>query len=82
MGDKSGGVWHMFYLGTPHTSPAPDRIPAFPYLTMKAQSKSLEGPWIKQYDVQPFPVDTNEFLHGNIQPGLYCKATWRIPAIF
>ena len=28
-----GKDWHMFYLGTPHTSPAPDRIPSFPYLT-------------------------------------------------
>ena len=33
-----GRTWHMFYLGTPHTSPAPDLVPAFPYLTMKARS--------------------------------------------
>ena len=35
---KAEDGWHMFYLGTPNTSPAPDRIPAFPYLTMKARS--------------------------------------------
>lgn len=70
---KSGGVWHMFYLGTPHTSPAPDRIPAFPYLTMKAQSKSLEGPWVKQYDVQPFPVDTTSFYTVTSSPGFIVK---------
>ena len=35
---KEGNTWHMFYLGTPHTSPPPDRIPSFPYLTMKAKS--------------------------------------------
>ena len=29
--------WHMFYLGIPHTTPGPDYIPAFPYLTMKAE---------------------------------------------
>src|ERR1044072_6206387 len=33
---QSDGTWHMFYLGTPNTSPAPNRIPSFPYLTMKA----------------------------------------------
>ena len=67
---KSDGVWHMFYLGTPHTTPAPNRIPAFPYLTMKAQSKSLEGPWIKQYDVHPFPVDTSSFYTVTASPGV------------
>jgi len=40
-----GKTWHMFYLGTPHTSPAPDLIPAFPYLTMKAKGASPAGPW-------------------------------------
>lgn len=52
---KEADEWHMFYLRTPNTSPAPDRIPAFPYLTMKAKSMSLAGPWIKQYDVKQFP---------------------------
>jgi len=33
---KDGDQWHMFYLGTPNVSPAPDLIPSFPYLTMKA----------------------------------------------
>ena len=36
-----GRAWHMFYLGTPHASPAPDLVPAFPYLTMKAGSTGL-----------------------------------------
>jgi len=38
-----GKKWHMFYLGTPHTTPAPDFIPAFPYLTMKAEGDSPSG---------------------------------------
>jgi len=38
----------MFYLGTPNVSPAPDLIPAFPYLTMKAKGPGPAGPWIKQ----------------------------------
>ena len=30
-----GKKWHMFYLGTPNVTPAPDLIPSFPYLNMK-----------------------------------------------
>lgn len=70
---KSSGVWHMFYLGTPNTSPAPDRIPAFPYLTMKAKSKSLRGPWIKQYDVRPFKEKANSFYTVTSSPGYIIK---------
>ena len=36
-----GKTWHMFYMGTPHTSAAPDLVPAFPYLTLKARSDGL-----------------------------------------
>ena len=43
-----GTTWHMFYMGTPHATPAPDLVPAFPYLTMKAKSTSPAGPWTKQ----------------------------------
>lgn len=70
---KSNGVWHMFYLGTPNTSPAPDRIPAFPYLTMKAQAKSLEGPWVKQYDVTPFIAKDESFYTVTSSPGFIVK---------
>ena len=41
---KQGNTWHMFYIGTPNTTPAPYSIPAFPYLTMKASSSSITGP--------------------------------------
>lgn len=51
---REGDVWHMFYLGTPNTSPAPDRVPSFPYLTMKAKSDAPGGPWKKQSEVVPF----------------------------
>ncbi|MGZ3872325.1 MAG: hypothetical protein ACXVJD_05385 [Mucilaginibacter sp.] len=70
---KENNEWHMFYLGTPNTSPAPDRIPAFPYLTMKARAKSLEGPWIKQYDVKPFPEKKNSFYTVTASPGFIIK---------
>jgi predicted GH43/DUF377 family glycosyl hydrolase len=64
-----GRRWHMFYLGTPHTSPAPDYVPAFPYLTMKAESASPAGPWRKQYEVTPFRVKPNSYYSGCASPG-------------
>lgn len=70
---KEKNTWHMFYLGTPNTTPAPDRIPSFPYLTMKAKSKSIEGPWIKQYDVIPFPRNTKSFYTVTASPGFIVK---------
>ncbi len=62
-------TWHMFYLGTPHTSPAPDLIPAFPYLTMKARSRSPAGPWIKQPEVVPFRCVANTYYDVTASPG-------------
>ena len=70
---KEGETWHMFYLGTPHTSPAPDKIPAFPYLTMKAKSNSLAGPWIKQYNVTPFSTKEKSFYSVTASPGFIVK---------
>jgi predicted GH43/DUF377 family glycosyl hydrolase len=65
--------WHMFYLGTPNTTPAPDRVPAFPYLTMKAEATALEGPWIKQYNVRPFAEKPNCFYTVTSSPGFIIK---------
>lgn len=70
---KDKSTWHMFYLGTPNTTPAPDRIPSFPYLTMKAISNSLEGPWVKQYDVIPFPPKKRSFYTVTASPGFIVK---------
>ena len=64
-----GRQWHMFYLGTPHTSPPPDRIPAFPYQTMKATSKSPYGPWIKHPEVVPFRCVPNTYYDVTASPG-------------
>jgi len=64
-----GETWHMFYLGTPHTSPAPDLIPAFPYLTLKAQSRSPAGPWIKQREVAPFRCTPKTYYDVTASPG-------------
>lgn len=70
---KKNDTWHMFYVGTPNTTPAPDRIPAFPYLTMKAKSNSLEGPWIKQYNVTPFSPKEGSFYTVTASPGFIVK---------
>lgn len=64
-----GDVWHMFYLGTPNTSPPPARVPAFPYLTMKAQSVGPAGPWVKQKDVTPFRAQPDSYYTVTASPG-------------
>jgi predicted GH43/DUF377 family glycosyl hydrolase len=64
-----GKTWHMFYLGTPHTTPPPDRIPAFPYLTMKARSRSPEGPWEKEPRVIPFRPKAGSYYSATASPG-------------
>jgi hypothetical protein len=63
----------MFYLGTPNASPPPDRVPSFPYLTMKARAKSIAGPWVKQYDVKPLSLKPNTFYSLTASPGFIIK---------
>jgi hypothetical protein len=60
---------HMFYLGTPNTTPAPDYIPAFPYLTMKARAASPTGPWTKQLGVIPFRTKPGTYYSATASPG-------------
>jgi hypothetical protein len=66
------GVWHMFYLGTPHAHP-PGYIPAFPYLTMKAKATSPAGPWIKQPDAIPFRPTPGTYYPTTASPGQIIK---------
>ena len=68
-----GRAWHMFYLGTPHTSPAPDLVPAFPYLTMKARSDGPAGPWTKQKEVTPFQAKPGTYYSVTASPGQIVK---------
>ena len=51
---KEEDTWHMFYVACPNVTPAPDFIPAGPYLTMKATAKSLMGPWTQHREFVPF----------------------------
>jgi predicted GH43/DUF377 family glycosyl hydrolase len=64
-----GKTWHMFYLGTPNVSPAPNLVPEFPYLTMKAKANSPAGPWIKQKDVVPFRTKPDTYYSLTASPG-------------
>jgi predicted GH43/DUF377 family glycosyl hydrolase len=68
-----GKEWQMFYLGTPHTSPPPDRVPSFPYLTMKARSRSPLGPWQKQPEVVPFRPQPGTYYSTTASPGYVVK---------
>ncbi len=67
------GTWHMFYLGTPNASPAPERVPAFPYLTMKAVAPSPRGPWVKQREVTPFRTAAASYYCSTASPGQIIK---------
>jgi predicted GH43/DUF377 family glycosyl hydrolase len=64
-----GKNWHMFYLGARNTSPAPDLVPYFPYVTMKAKSSSPLGPWRKQAHVVPFRPTPGTYYAHTASPG-------------
>ena len=68
-----GIKWHMFYLGTPNVTAAPDFIPSFPYLNMKAESVSPFGPWIKKRDIVPFSPKKGTFYSSTASPGFIVK---------
>jgi len=68
-----GQTWHMFYLGTPHASPAPDLVPAFPYLTLKARGAGPAGPWEKQKTVVPFEAKPKTYYSVTASPGQIIK---------
>jgi predicted GH43/DUF377 family glycosyl hydrolase len=48
-------------VATDRATAAPELVPAVPYVTLKAISRSPQGPWVKQEDFIPF----------TIQPGTY-----------
>jgi predicted GH43/DUF377 family glycosyl hydrolase len=70
---KDGRTWHMFYLGTPHVSSAPNFIPMFPYQTMKAKGQSPTGPWTKQPQVAPFRCRPGTYYSVTASPGYIVK---------
>jgi hypothetical protein len=68
-----GREWQMFYLGTPNTTPPPDRVPSFPYLTLKAKSRFPKGPWLKQPEVVPFRPKPGTYYSATASPGQVVK---------
>lgn len=68
-----GQQWHMFYVGASNVSEAPNLIPSFPYLTMKAKASSPKGPWVKQKDVIPFRTKPDTYYSLTASPGQVVK---------
>jgi len=68
-----GKWWHMFYVGSRTTSPAPNRIPAVPYFTLVAKSLHPQGPWTKQRDVVPFRTEPGTYYADTASPGQIVK---------
>jgi predicted GH43/DUF377 family glycosyl hydrolase len=68
-----GKWWHMFYVACRNTTPPPNRIPAVPYFTRKARSRSPLGPWEKQRDVIPFDTKPETFYSDTASPGQIVK---------
>jgi predicted GH43/DUF377 family glycosyl hydrolase len=66
---REGTTWHMFYVGTPNTSPPPDLIPALPYMTLKARADAPFGPWRKQPEVVPFRPQPGSYYANTASPG-------------
>jgi len=66
---RDANTWHMFYLGTPNATSPPERIPMFPYVTMKATASSPAGPWRKQPAVKPFRPKGGTYYAESASPG-------------
>ena len=69
-----GTKWHMFYVGTPNVSPAPNFVPDFPYLTKKAESYSPSGSWVKRSDITLFSTVPGSYYSSAASPGIIIKA--------
>jgi hypothetical protein len=69
-----GDKWHMFYLGSPNASPAPDNVPMVPYLTLKAEAQSPYGPWRKRPDIIPWRPKSGTYYQTTASPGRVTKS--------
>jgi predicted GH43/DUF377 family glycosyl hydrolase len=67
------GIWHFFYVGCENATPPPDRIPAMPYVNLKAESPSPYGPWRKRYDLTPFRPRPGTYYADTCNPGHIVK---------
>lgn len=67
---REGDIWHMFYIGMSNLNGV---LPTFPFLTFKARSRSLAGPWIKQKGVIPFRTRPNSYYSVTASAGQVVK---------
>jgi hypothetical protein len=63
------GRWHLFYVGTPNATAPPERVPAVPYYTMKAEAPAPAGPWTKRPDIVPFSPQPGTYAEASASPG-------------
>ena len=61
--------WHLFYLGAASSTGPPDRVPAAPYVTLKARGPGPMGPWTKQPEVIPFTPQPGTYSAFGASPG-------------
>ena len=69
---KENNEWHMFYIGS-HLVNEADGVPCFPYLTLKAKSRFLAGPWEKQKEVVPFRTKPGTYYSESASAGHIVK---------
>jgi len=68
-----GAKWHMFYLGTPNATDDGLRTPSFPYMTLKAEADSANGPWVKRPEIVPFVASDGSWYSDTASPGAVVK---------
>lgn len=68
-----GDRWTMFYVASPNTTPPPEYIPAFPYLTLSATAGRLAGPWVKRPDLRPFLTQPGTWHSVTASPGFIIR---------
>jgi hypothetical protein len=79
---QDGGLWHAFYVACCKTTEAPDCIPHAPYLTCKAESEHLAGPWRKRYDVVAVTTEPGTYREEGASPGYLFRHEGRIWMFF
>ena len=63
-------VWHMFYIGMYNAHAG---VPDFPFLTFKAKSARLGGPWVKQKGFIPFETQLGTYYSVTASAGHILK---------
>jgi hypothetical protein len=75
---SDGAGWHLFYMGTVNAQPPPERVPALPYMTLKARAIGPGGPWTKEPHIVPFAPQPGTYYERCASPGAVLRqgAEW------